>query len=107
MMMKSINEYRAAIGNARLASEAVTRRSIETALRVGIAPENNNPSMDAKRYRLVVIQERKRIAGEVAPFSCSCEGSDTLSQMDDEQENEYIASLPSDEEANSGSGGTS
>lgn len=86
-------------GYRQLAAEAVTRRSIETALKCGLAPENNNPSMDSKRFRLVVIQERKRLAGQVAAFSCSCEGSDALSQMDDDEENAYIASLPSEEEA--------
>ncbi len=84
-------------GYARLASEASERRQIEAALRTGAVPVNTN--MDPKRFRLVVIQERKRIAGEIAPFSCSCEGSDTLAQMDDEEENAYIASLPSDGEA--------
>jgi 3'-phosphoadenosine 5'-phosphosulfate sulfotransferase (PAPS reductase)/FAD synthetase len=83
-------------GYRQLATEASIRRKIEAALRAGIAPQNEG--IDPKRFKLVVIQERKRIAGEVAQFSCACEGSDTLAQMDDVEENEYIASLPSEDD---------
>lgn len=84
-------------GYRRLAEEAPVRKQIEEALRAGLVPENS--SLDPKRHRLVVIQERKRLKGEVAAFSCACEGSDTLSQMDDAEENEYIAALPSEGES--------
>lgn len=80
------------VGYARLAEEAPYRRRIEAALRAGEVPINTG--LDPRRFRLVVIQERKRLAGEVPSFSCSCEGSDALAQMDDDQENEYIAALP-------------
>ncbi len=85
-------------GYRQLAAEAPTRREIEASLVAGRTPSNDN-DMEPKRFRLVVIQERKRIAGQVAAFSCSCEGSDALSQMDDDEENTYIASLPSEGEA--------
>lgn len=85
-------------GYRQLAAEAPIRYAIEAALAAGRTPENET-GMDPRRYRLVVIQERKRLAGQLAPFSCSCEGSDALSQMDDEEENAYIASLPSEDEA--------
>lgn len=50
--------------------------------------------MDARRFKLIVIQERKRIAGEVVPFSCGCEGADTLAGMTDEEEERFVLSLP-------------
>lgn len=82
-------------GYRQLAAEAPTRRSIEASLRDGIDPRNES-GMDPRRFKLVVVQERKRLAGQVQPFSCSCEGSDTLALMDDNEENAYIASLPSE-----------
>ena len=85
-------------GYRQLAAEASARRDIETSLIAGRAPSNDN-GMEPRRFHLVVIQERKRLAGQVAAFSCSCEGSDALSQMDDDEENAYIASLPSEDEA--------
>lgn len=85
-------------GYRQLAAEAPARMAIENALRGDREPENDG-SMNPRRFRLVVIQERKRIAGQVAAFSCSCEGSDALSQMDSDEENAYIASLPSEDEA--------
>lgn len=85
-------------GYRRLAAEAPSRYAIEAALLDGRTPENEN-GMEPRRFKLVVIQERKRIAGQVAPFSCACEGSDALSQMDDDEENAYIASLPSEDAA--------
>lgn len=85
-------------GYRQLAAEAPARRAIEAALRGGRVPEDRG-AMDPRRFRLVVIQERKRLAGLVAPFSCACEGSDALSEMDDEEENAYIAALPGEDEA--------
>ena len=55
--------------------------------------------LDERRFHLVVIQERKRLKGEVIPFSCGCEGADTLARMTDEQEEEFVLSLPSVEAA--------
>jgi 3'-phosphoadenosine 5'-phosphosulfate sulfotransferase (PAPS reductase)/FAD synthetase len=85
-------------GYRRLAAEAPSRYAIEAALLAGRTPDNEN-GMESRRFKLVVIQERKRLAGQVAPFSCACEGSDALAQMDDDEENAYIASLPSEDAA--------
>jgi hypothetical protein len=85
-------------GYARLAAETPMRRAIEAALRAGKDPamvvEDVTKTTDPRRFKLVVIQERKRLAGQVTPFSCSCEGSDALAEMDDDEENAYIAGLP-------------
>lgn len=85
-------------GYARLLDEAPARQEIEQALRAGAQPENTN-KLDPKRFRLVVIQERKRIKGEVVPFACACEGSDTLAGMSDEEEEDFVLALPSAEDA--------
>lgn len=85
-------------GYRRLAAEAPARREIEAALASGSVPSNHH-GLDPGRFRLVVIQERKRLAGQVAAFSCNCEGSDALSRMDDDEENTYIAQLPGEEDA--------
>lgn len=81
-------------GYRRLLSEAGARERIEAALRRGETPANDVEIPDAHRFRLVVIQEKKRIAGQVAPFSCGCEGSDAMSNLDDEAEDEFILALP-------------
>lgn len=80
-------------GYDRLRWEAPTRIRIEKALRAGKKPESDG-RLDAKRFRLVVIQERKRLAGEVQPFACECEGSQALANLDDDEEDAYILGLP-------------
>lgn len=85
-------------GYARLLDEAPARLEIEAAIRAGDQPANTN-GLESNRFRLVVIQERKRIAGEVARFSCACEGSDTLAGMSDDEEDRFVLSLPSEEAA--------
>lgn len=77
----------------QLRDEAPARRAIEAALRAGETPDNTQ-GLEARRFRLVVIQERKRLAGQVKAFSCSCEGSNALAGMDEDAENDYVASLP-------------
>jgi hypothetical protein len=71
-------------GYARLAAEGEARRKIETALRNGDPIPMPPPHIDAKRYRLVVIQERTRLRGERKAFSCSCEVSYLSEDEDDE-----------------------
>lgn len=84
-------------GYKRLADEAPMRRDIEQLLRAGKSAVDAIPfGFDPKRFSLVVIQESKRLAGNVAPFSCACEGSDALALMDDAQENAYIENLSSE-----------
>ncbi len=82
-------------GYERLLDEAPGRREIEVALRAGDKPENTG-GMEPRRFHLVVIQERKRIKGEIAPFSCSCEGAETLAGMDEDEEEQFVLSLPSE-----------
>jgi 3'-phosphoadenosine 5'-phosphosulfate sulfotransferase (PAPS reductase)/FAD synthetase len=79
-------------GYALLAAEAPLRLLIEAAIRAGVAPENNG-SMDARRFKLVVIQERKRVVGELPAFSCACEGSDEMSDMDAEDLDQLIGAV--------------
>lgn len=82
-------------GYARLSGEAGMRRRIEEAILAGVDPKPEE-GVDPRRYRLVVIQERKRMKGQVAPFSCACEGSDAVAAMDSDEENAYIANIPED-----------
>lgn len=81
-------------GYRRLRSEAAARKRIEAALSRGEKPAGDADIPDAYRFKLVVIQEKKRLAGQTKPFSCGCEGSDTMALFDEEQEEEYILSLP-------------
>lgn len=80
-------------GYAALAAEAPVRLQIEQALRDRAVPENDG-SLTPERFRLVVIQERKRLAGELAAFSCNCEGADAMAELDEDQEADFIANLP-------------
>lgn len=70
-------------GYRQLAAERETRLAIEAALRGGEAPTNNGP-LDARRFRLVTLQEKRRLAGDAPAFSCSCEGSIALADREDE-----------------------
>lgn len=75
-----------------LFNETPHRLAIESALKTGTAPVNTG--LDPHRFKLVVIQERKRLAGEVPTFSCACEGSGELAAMEEEEEESYILRLP-------------
>ena len=86
------------VGYERLLNEAPARLEIEQALRAGDAPQNTH-GLDDRRHRLVVIQERKRLKGQLAPFSCSCEGSETLVGLTDDEENQLVLDLPAMEAA--------
>jgi hypothetical protein len=86
------------VGYRQLASEYRQRIHIEAALASGQTPENDG-SMSDDRFRLVVIQERKRLAHQTTPFACGCEGSTTLANMDPDEEDAFLLSLPSEEEA--------
>ena len=80
-----------------LARERVGRLAIEAALRAGTEPANDG-SMSRRRFKLVVIQERKMIAKQTIPFSCGCEGATTLANMDPEEEDAYILSAPGEDD---------
>lgn len=70
-------------GYKSLASEAPLRLQIEAALKAGTEPVNDG-SMEPRRFKFVVIQERKRIQGLKPSFSCNCEGAETIAAMDDD-----------------------
>jgi hypothetical protein len=57
---------------AQLRAEREQRLAIEAALRDRTPPVNDG-SMDPHRFRLVVLQEKRRLAGELPSFSCTCE----------------------------------
>lgn len=81
-------------GYRRLLSEAGARQRIEASLRAGVTPSADAEIADPHRFKLVVIQERKRLAGQVAPFSCGCEGSERMAMLDEDEEDQFILSLP-------------
>lgn len=81
-------------GYERLLSEGPARLRIEAALRAGTCPAADPEIPDAKRFKLVVIQERKRIENGSTTFSCGCEGSQAMAELDTEEEEEFILSLP-------------
>jgi 3'-phosphoadenosine 5'-phosphosulfate sulfotransferase (PAPS reductase)/FAD synthetase len=83
-------------GYKALAAEAPIRAQIEQRLRAAEAPENDG-SVTPERFKLVVVQERKRLAGQLAAFSCSCEGADTMAELDEDEEADYIANLPEED----------
>jgi hypothetical protein len=62
------------VGYDALRAEGATRLAIEAALRAGRDPVDDK-TLSARRFRLVVIQERKRLRGENAGFACMCEAS--------------------------------
>ena len=84
-------------GYERLAREAKLRIAIEAKLRAGDEPANDG-TMAKERFRLVVIQESKRIKKQTIPFACGCEGSTALANMEPEEEDDYILSLPSEDD---------
>lgn len=84
------------VGYNTLRSEGAARKRIEAALSSGTTPTSDADIQDPTRFRLVLIQERKRLAGQVAPFSCNCEGSEEMARLDSEAEDDYILSLPAE-----------
>lgn len=84
-------------GYRRLHSEADARERIEAGLRAGACPSNDADIPDPYRFKLVVIQERKRLAGQVKAFACGCEGSDAMALLEDEAEEKFILGLPSED----------
>lgn len=76
-----------------LAAETDDRLRIEEDLGLGRTPRPAS-TMDEKRFRLVVIQEKKRFEGLQKPFACGCEGVETLASMDEDEEERWILSLP-------------
>lgn len=79
-------------GYKTLLLESPHRVAIESAIRNGDEPVNTG--LDPRRFKLVVIQERKRIAGEIPTFSCACEGSGEIAAMDEDEEDDFISRLP-------------
>jgi hypothetical protein len=70
-------------GYDRLLHELPTRLSIEAALRRGEQPESDG-RLEPKHFKLVVIQERKRMESGAAAFSCACEATHEIA--DDEED---------------------
>lgn len=77
---------------AQLRSEGPLRLKIEADLRESKIPVNDGLLSD-RRFKLVVIQERKRLAGQVVPFACGCEGSEAAASLDTEEEEAWLLSL--------------
>ncbi len=77
------------VGYAKLRAEGPMRQDIEASLRLGKEP-TCPVGVDAHRFRLVVIQERKRLAQAVPSFSCGCEGATALAEMDDDAEEQFL-----------------
>ena len=70
-------------GYEALAHELPTRLAIEAAYQGGSLPVNDG-RLDAKRFKLVLIQERKRFEHGPAQFSCACESGVDEDEEDDE-----------------------
>lgn len=79
-------------GYAALREEGPIRLWIEEELRAGRTPRWDG-QLEANRFRLVVIQERRRLRNQKTPFSCACEGAETLAGMDEEAEEAYVLGL--------------
>lgn len=71
---------------AMLAGELPIRLAIESAFRDGRQPVDDG-RLDPKRFRLVMLQERRRFHSGPAQFSCACESS-MDSEEDDRDEAE-------------------
>lgn len=59
-------------GYRQLLHEGPIRQSIEASLR-GRQEPTNDGSLEDRRFKLVVLQEKRRIKGEIETFSCNCE----------------------------------
>jgi 3'-phosphoadenosine 5'-phosphosulfate sulfotransferase (PAPS reductase)/FAD synthetase len=68
-------------GYVQLRKEGPVRKAMEVALRASAEPVNDG-TLDPKRFRLVLLQEKRRLKGERDAFSCACEQSIAIS--DDE-----------------------
>ncbi len=65
------------IGYEALAKERPVRLAIESTLREGGVPASDG-TLPARRFRFVLSQEKRRLAGERETFSCACEQSVAL-----------------------------
>ena len=77
-------------GYKRLREELPVRLVIEKALKAGQKPEIPAGYADARRFLLLVAQEKKRLKGQTSGISCNCEGSATMADFDDDQEEKYL-----------------
>lgn len=59
-------------GYDQLLREVPVRTAIEASLKTGVEPLHDS-RISKERFRLVLIQEKKRFAGERTAFSCNCE----------------------------------
>lgn len=76
------------VGYEKLAKEGPQRLKVEAAFRAGDPMPFNDVAqtgMDDRRYRLVVLQEKRRVRGETKSFSCNCEASMVGSDDEDRQ----------------------
>lgn len=70
----------------QLLHERPTRLMVESALREGVEPVDDG-RLGERRFKLVVMNERRFLAGEMSKFSCACEASLVQSaKMDEEEE---------------------
>lgn len=70
---------------AALAAELPTRLAVEAALRSGAEPAYTG-DMPRARFRLVVIQERRRLRQGATPYSCACESSIGYDEDEDDED---------------------
>ncbi len=77
-------------GYRQLRAEGPVRERIQEAFAENRPPLNDG-SLTDERFRLVVLQERRRRQGELPAFSCSCEGAEALA---DSVESRQIEMFP-------------
>jgi hypothetical protein len=66
-------------GFRQLHLERGSRLSIEASLRADVQPVSDG-TLDPRRFHLVVLQEKRRLAGERTTFSCNCEAADAIDE---------------------------
>jgi 3'-phosphoadenosine 5'-phosphosulfate sulfotransferase (PAPS reductase)/FAD synthetase len=69
-------------GYVQLRKERPVRLAIEDSLRRQVTPISDG-TLDARRFHLVMLQEKRRLAGALTSFSCACESS--LPRDDDDE----------------------
>jgi hypothetical protein len=69
-------------GYAQLLKERPVRLAVEADIKAGRAPVSDGTLAD-RRFKLVVINERRYLRGEREAFSCACEGSVALADQDE------------------------
>ena len=77
------------VGYAALRREGPLRLSIEAAHMAGAQPLNDG-SVDDRRFKALVIQERRRAKNQRSAFSCNCEGSATIAGLDEDGEEQLL-----------------